>query len=160
MIVEWKKPNLKVIPIRAIQNSVVDGKTVGRIITKSTVILTPGGNDIPDEQWEELKANVQDNIDLGDLIVHQKEDLIGNSKGGKGKEVTKKSNPVPFKDLSTGKKKALIKDTENIKSLDKWLSAEPDETLKVDIKKRIEEIKVYLKTGKKPEDQEEDLVFG
>lgn len=146
MILKWKHPRLKIVPLSDF---------------KGSVTLVQGYNDISDDDYKEIEKTIKFSIENGDIEVIRKEisvneDLIGDGKKGKGKGKVKKFVAIPFKNLAHEKKVQIISETDDLKSLEKWLSKESgevDEVIRIDIKKRIEEVKIYLKTGVKPKDQ-------
>ncbi|MEJ2629417.1 MAG: hypothetical protein P8078_12805 [bacterium] len=111
-----------------------------RLIVIGDFRLLPGCNDVDQEEWENLFKPVK-----VDPNSKQKIKLFDIEKLPKGIEIISviKSDKelFDFAELPEKERKNIINNTYNIKTLEKWIMEEPQNSLKYIMEKRIEGIK-------------------
>ena len=103
-----------------------------RLIVIGEFRLLPGCNDVDTVLWNQYKIdysfeNMLENKQLEEIFETRK----------KGEEVIEKE----FKDFDFKKKEDILKNTFNIKTLEKWYIVEPDTTIRNRIDEQIKGIK-------------------
>lgn len=109
------------------------------------VHLLPGVNEIHDEDAAILSANIAP-LKLEEAGLIEFGDVKGTGKEGKGPAVGKS-----LSDYSPEEAEALLKDTNDIKLLERWKKSEKRDDVRLHIVNRIEAVKNY----KGPESEEE-----
>lgn len=143
MLVDQTKSNILVIPILAKDGIAVD-----------KVILQPGINDIPDDQWKAARVHIESKIKSGEV-----EELYAKVEK---KKVTKTVGEDPetkkpikeeveeivitateFRKLSIDKAIKVVKRTVSLETLQKWNKKEGRDSVKAEIMNRIDLVEKY-----------------
>lgn len=147
MLINWKKDRILVVPC------LKDGVQIGKDLT-----LTPGVNNIPNDQWAMAREHVKDKIERGDLEEIKAEVSekvtpvkvpVQNVQTGKNEEVTRNKVETEIKSAKTLKElpakeaEALVKDTYNLKTLEEWAQDDPRDAVRAAIKNQIDAINEY-----------------
>lgn len=147
MIVNNKKKGMLIVPLSLAVGDI--GKGVMPAI--SNINLLPGFNEIKDSDWEKLKPSLQYKLDSKELevISEKKVEVVKEGKGDKAttKEI-KKEKALKFSELTIDKIKEILPETNDVKLLEKWSDGEKRDDVRLMIRKRIEEVEDYIKTGK------------
>ena len=144
MIIEWKQQRLNVISIKP-RTASEQKKASG----KSQIILLPGTNEVDDGDWDIIEGLLEDQIKVGNILVHAlKEKVIEQIDGKPVKQIKRKA--IPFKDLAPDKAVEIIKECNDPKTLKKWLKKAIKDEIRLSIKERIDEIDDFINA--KPED--------
>jgi len=138
MIINWTKQGLKTISIKAANKA-------SKI--KKTVKLLPGFNEVPDDEWKEIKQNpmIQKQIELGIIVeVAEKKEVKKKVKNGKGEEIEKtvveSGKAKQLKDLDAEAVVAMVEDTFDVDLLKKWKKEESRDEIRAAIANQLEKI--------------------
>jgi len=138
MIVEWTKDRVNVIPCLG---------SGGLIVSK--VVLLPGFNDIPDDQWNQARINAKDDIDrkiIVEVSPEKKEEKIKakDPKSGIETETTVVSyTGKSLKKMTPTEAEDIVKGTFNLMTLKKWNKAESRDSIKAAIMNQIDMVEKY-----------------
>lgn len=148
MIINWKKTNIKVIPV------------VGsnKLIT-STVNLLPGMNDIPENIWMSVRKLVKDEIERG-LIEEVQTKVTVETKKVKNPETNEekeekveKVQSKELKDIPPKEASEIVKDTYDLKTLNKWLDDEGRSDVRAVLQNQIDHVEKYGRDKRKKSKQ-------
>jgi len=145
VMVEWNDDRIKVLPqipkLKKILREFIKNDKNKK--TKANVLyLTSGINYIPKEYWEACKKHrmIQYDIESKRLVEVKAEVEKTVVNESTGKKTTKKIEAEKFSDFDSSKKEDIIKDTYDVRSLEKFLDEEKDSDIRLTIQKRIDEI--------------------
>lgn len=155
MIVKSNMERMKVIPIRTAAAQ-VPTKLKGKTSNAKNVILFPGANYVKDEDWEMAmianSASLERSFAAGDLELVAKKTEVKE-----GDKKVKKEQSVTFAELKPQKAKSLIKDTNDLKSIEQWLKEETRDEIRATLRDRAEEIKKYISDSRAAAESDKEL---
>lgn len=112
MLVKWNvKKGVKVIPIPS--PIILDEKGIRRSYIEKQIVLVPGWNDIPNEDWLPAMGNVKEEKD-SNLIIERWITKKGKD-GGKDETV-----PATIREINTKEAEEIFKETFSSLTLEKW----------------------------------------
>ncbi|MGD8707087.1 MAG: hypothetical protein PVI88_00200 [Nitrosopumilaceae archaeon] len=128
MIVNWNKKGAGLLIISRLKS--------GKIV--KTKQLLPGFNEIPDDDWESIKPQLQSKIDNGTIEIINEE--VKQEIEVNGKVRTRRNSVTEFKDLPAEKALEIVKDTWDRKTLMKWKVKENRDEIRAAIAEQLEQI--------------------
>lgn len=145
MLLRWNENRLNVIPLlkvltREELDKLPDSDRQVAITPVGTYLLYPGINDLDENEWVLAKPHIQD------LLKRKSSD----TKGMRALEavtltVGKTPGVTAFNKMTAMQCKALIAETVNPATLQKWEQNETRESVRLDVKRKMEEIGVEAK---------------
>lgn len=133
MIVKNNRDGLTVIPLKN-----KEGKVLASRI--SNLVLYPGYTAIDDGIWEIIEDSAKLLVESEQLQLVTKEEKSLDEDGNK----VKKQVGVPFNKLPVNKAEEIIKNTNNMESINKWLEIETRDSVRITLKNRLDNIKEYV----------------
>jgi hypothetical protein len=140
MIVKWNKKNgIKVIPV--LKNGVII----------EHLSLLPGYNDIKDEVAIDIinSGIVKESIESNMLEFLSKESVeeieVRGKDGAKKKEKKKTISAKKLSAMHASNAEDIIKNTNNLKTLERWLKVETRDSVRMVIRNQIDYINEYIK---------------
>jgi hypothetical protein len=146
MLLNWKKDNLKVVPLIPITD---EAKKVQ--LKRSVLTLLPGINEVGDDEFLVAKPHLAANIKQGTLVVLQEKTATAPGRP------QKPANSIV--DLPVKKAVALIKETHSQETLNLWLALETRDEVRKRISARLKELDLEEVPADVPdgdEDEDED----
>ncbi len=113
----------------------------------SNIKLLPGVNEISEVNWKCLKGHVQHHLASGALAVLEEKTQTGP---GKPQQVAS-----GLKDLSPKKAWALIQETHNPDTLNKWLNDNISDVVRHYVEERIKALGLNAERSTEPKDDDE-----
>lgn len=136
MLVNWKGDGMcYVLPVDP------EEKDQAKAALLKPVVLYPGWNDVPDNQWKLCKIHLQEKI-LGGAV----EEIAEKVKTGVGEDYVGRSFAVICK--QPNKAIEIVKNCFNVECMQKWLTEIERDEVRVAIKSQIE----MCESGGKPKE--------
>ena len=139
MIVSWEKPNagLKILTAQTKEN-----------LVSARITLAPGKNDVPDHLWDAAKHNLSHDPEAKWIKEFSEKKVVEKLPAGMREAAAKKigngkyeiSKSIPLKDVKPQEAEEIIRDTFNLKTLEKWKKEESRDSVRAAILNQIETI--------------------
>ena len=134
MLIKWNPVRLNVVPVPQPKNKeAVDGKN--KVYSRrSSITLLPGINEVPDDLWDDMQVHLKHHIEAGNIEVI------------KGKEQGKSATSL--RDVSTTGAGKVIKATNDLNLLKRWLDIEVAENDRAKVREAARKASGSLATGR------------
>lgn len=129
-----EKSGVRVIPIAVHGHAPKDHQEIAKEYEpqRDTITLLPGINEVSADEWELMKLHIERDIAMGDIQVLQFKTAQGSNKPAHRVET--------IRDLPPKEAIALLKDTGNPETLQRWYSEETRDEVRSALKTRMEEL--------------------
>ncbi|MDR2403413.1 MAG: hypothetical protein LBD78_05230 [Spirochaetaceae bacterium] len=133
MLIKYKpkQDHLKCVPLIP---SAAEVKTLK--LERSQVELLPGVNEVTDDEWKVMKPTLAAEIKSGVITVIEK-DVVKSKRAPEGKARN-------LKELPTMEAVALVGETVNPDTLNRWYQKETREEVRLTIVERMKELKIEI----------------
>ena len=127
MLVNWTQDRIRVIPV--LRNG---------IQAEKDLVLLPGINDVPDDTWALARIHIAQ--DLKDKTILEVKGEVEEVIDPETKNKTWKITSKTLKEIPAKEAEAIVKETFNLSTLNKWLTDDPRDSVRTEIRNQIDSV--------------------
>ena len=143
MIVHWTENCIKIVPKVVQTKRMKDDEEIVETSILGDVVLAPGYNEIPDEDWALARDTAKQDIENKRIV----EEWVKAEKSKAGEEPKLSTEidgntmvPAQLKDINRPKVIDVVTDTYHVPTLQSWLDTDMRQDVRLELVKRIDEI--------------------
>lgn len=136
MLIRYKEDRVKIIPIAIHPHAPKEHQEMKSAHQphRDSIMLLPGINEVSEDEWEHMKLHIEREIATGDIMVM-------NFKTPAGKDKPPRLVQT-IRDIDAKEAIAMIKESANPETLQRWNVEESRDEVRVVLKERMDELRV------------------